>query len=174
MFTFGLVELPTSARLLSIFIISNSTIALFFWVRRGEIPECICKHEDYGVGLNNLPLSNVASLLTTRDCLQLTTTYGGFREAWFNLIFWQKSRFFFDVNLRGGREGLPEVVGDTCQHSIKQSWGEGGDIKYSETAQMMLVSCWEKLRCSVPLSPEETDKAGRKALCQALLIRGYA
>lgn len=72
-----------------------------------------------------------------------------------------------------GGSGLPEVVGDACQRSIKFRV-VGGEKKYSETAQMMLVPCWEKLRCSVPLSPEETDKAGRKALCQALLIRGYA
>lgn len=69
---------------------------------------------------------------------------------------------------------MPEVVGDICQRSTKSRVGGKNNQKYSETAQMMPVSCWEKLHSSVPLSPEETDKAGRKALCQALLILGCA
>lgn len=39
---------------------------------------------------------------------------------------------------------------------------------------MMLVPHWEKHQCSVPRSLGEKDKAGEKALCQALLIHGYA
>lgn len=67
---------------------------------------------------------------------------------------------------------MPEVS-ETLANAAESRVGKK-PTKYSETAQMMAVSRWEKRRSSVPQSPEETDKAGRKALCQALLIRGYA